>query len=267
MKRTIASIALPLALLCAGAFAQTAATPSAAAPAAAAPAATAAPAGPSKIGIINIQQAIALTNEGKRDIEGLEKKFDPKRQELQGLNKEVEDLKKQLDSQGSKLNEEARSNLVKSIESKQKTLQRQAEDAQNDYQGQQQELVNRVGTKLMEALDKCAKANGFSMIIDVSGPQNPILWAQPNVDVTQQVAAVCRPLLRSLHRLHARQRHRRIRSRQHLPLRLRNSDCDGMDVTSRPQKGRLVFCLIQGILVLSSARKTSALAAGCHELL
>jgi outer membrane protein len=190
MKRTIASIALPLALLCAGAFAQTAATPSAAAPAAAAPAPSAAPpAGPSKIGIINIQQAIALTNEGKRDIEGLEKKFDPKRQELQGLNKEVEDLKKQLDSQGSKLNEDARSNLVKSIESKQKTLQRQAEDAQNDYQGQQQELVNRIGTKLMEALDKYAKANGFSMIIDVSGPQNPILWAQPNVDVTQQVAA------------------------------------------------------------------------------
>jgi outer membrane protein len=186
MKRTIASIALSLALLCAGAFAQTAATPAAPAPTTAA---TSAPAGPSKIGIINIQQAIALTNEGKRDIEGLEKKFDPKRQELQGLNKEVEDLKKQLDSQGSKLNDDARNNLVKSIETKQKTLQRQAEDAQNDYQGQQQELVNRIGTKLMEALDKYAKANGFSMIIDVSGPQNPVLWAQPNVDVTQQVAA------------------------------------------------------------------------------
>lgn len=130
-----------------------------------------------------------MTNEGKRDIEGLEKKFDPKRQELQTLNKEVEDLKKQLDSQGSKLNDDARSNLVKNIETKQKSLQRQAEDAQNDYQGQQQELVNRIGTKLMEALDKYAKANGFSMIIDVSGPQNPVLWAQPNVDVTQQVAA------------------------------------------------------------------------------
>lgn len=188
MKRTIASLALLLALLCAGALAQTAATPSAAAPAVA-PAPSTSPAGPSKIGIINIQQAIALTNEGKRDIEGLEKKFDPRRQELQSLNKEVEDLKKQLDSQGSKLNDDARNNLVKSIETKQKTLQRQAEDAQNDYQGQQQELVNRIGTKLMEALDKYAKANGFSMIIDVSGPQNPILWAQPNVDVTQQVAA------------------------------------------------------------------------------
>jgi len=188
MKRTIASFALPLAFLCAGAFAQTAATPAAPAPAAAAPATTA-PAGPAKIGIINIQQAIVLTNEGKRDFEALEKKFDPKRQELQGLNKEVEDLKKQLDSQGSKLNDDARNNMVKSIESKQKSLQRQAEDAQNDYQGQQQELVNRIGTKLMEALDKYAKANGFTMIIDVSGPQNPILWAQPNVDVTQQVAA------------------------------------------------------------------------------
>jgi outer membrane protein len=188
MKRTIASLALPLALLCAGAFAQTAATPAAPAATTAAPA-TSGPVGPAKIGIINIQQAIALTNEGKRDIEGLEKKFDPKRQELQSLNKEVEDLKKQLDSQGSKLNDDARNNLVKNIETKQKTLQRQAEDAQNDYQGQQQEMVNRIGTKLMEALDKYAKANGFSMIIDVSGPQNPILWAQPNVDVTQQVAA------------------------------------------------------------------------------
>ena len=153
------------------------------------PWASTAPAGPAKIGIINIQQAIALTNEGKRDIEALEKKFDPKRQELQSLNKEVEDLKKQLDSQGSKLNEEARANLVKSIETKQKSLQRQAEDAQNEYQGQQQEMVNRVGTKLMEALDKYAKANGLSLVIDVSGPQNPVLWAQPNVDVTQQVAA------------------------------------------------------------------------------
>lgn len=150
---------------------------------------TAAPAGPAKIGIINIQQAIALTNEGKRDIEALEKKFDPKRQELQTLNKDIEDLKKQLDSQGSKLNEDARNTLVKSIETKQKSLQRQAEDAQNDYNGQQQELVNRVGTKLMQELDKFAKTNGYSMIIDVSGPQNPVLWAQPNVDVTQQVAA------------------------------------------------------------------------------
>ena len=93
-------------MLCAGAFAQTAATPSAAAPAAAAPAATT-PAGPSKVGIINIQQAILATNEGKRDLEALEKKFDPTRTELQSLQKEVDDLKKQLSSQGAKLNEEA----------------------------------------------------------------------------------------------------------------------------------------------------------------
>ncbi len=190
MKSTLVRSALPLAFLCSAALAQTGSVPSAPTPggSAAAPVASA-PAGATKIGIINIQQAIALTNEGKRDIDALEKKFDPKRVELQSLNKEVEDLQKQLDSQGSKLNDEARNNLVKSIETKRKTLQRQAEDAQNDYQGQQQELVNRVGTKLMETLDKYAKANGFSMIIDVSGPQNPILWAQPNVDVTQQVAA------------------------------------------------------------------------------
>src|SRR3954470_15032550 len=98
MKRTFASVVLPMVLLSVTAFAQT----GSAAPAAAA--ATPAPNGPAKIGIINIQQAILLTNEGKRDFESLDKKFEPKRTELQTLSKEVDDLKKQLSTQSDKLN-------------------------------------------------------------------------------------------------------------------------------------------------------------------
>jgi len=97
-------------------------------------------------------------------------------------------MQDQLKTQGDKLNDEARNKLVKDIETKQKSLQRQLEDAQGEYQGAQGELVNRIGGKLMEVLDKYAKANGYSMILDVSNPQSPVLWAGASSDVTQEIA-------------------------------------------------------------------------------
>lgn len=179
-KQTRIVLALA-AVLSVGALAQTGAAatpaPSVPAPSAAAP----------KIGIINMQQAILASNEGRRDFESLQKKFEPKQTELKGMNDEVEGLKKQLNTQGDKLNDEARANLVKTIESKQKSLQRSLEDAQGDFQSQQNDILNRVGQKMMEVLDKYAKDNGYTMILDVSNPQSPVLWAGASSDVTKAI--------------------------------------------------------------------------------
>lgn len=159
----------------------------------AAPATTAAPtpaaAGPMKIGVIDIQTAIIATNEGQRDFNALNTKFDPKRNELQNANKEIEDLRKQLQAQDGKLNEDARGALVKSIEQKQKVLQRNSEDAQNDYQAQQNEIVQRILTKMAPVVRKYATDNGLSLLIDTSNPwpQGPVLWARESVDITKPV--------------------------------------------------------------------------------
>jgi outer membrane protein len=180
MKRTLARFVLPMVLLSVTALAQTGS-------AAPAPAATSGSTG-NKVGIINIQQAIQLTNEGKRDLEALDKKFEPQRTTLQNLQKEVQGMQDQLKTQGDKLNEEARAKLVRDIETKNKALQRQLEDAQGEYQGAQGELVNRIGGKLMQVLDKYAKDNGYAVILDVSNPQSPVLWASAPIDVTQEIA-------------------------------------------------------------------------------
>jgi outer membrane protein len=183
MTRKLFRFILPAALLTVTALAQTG-TAAAANPAA--PANTASSA-TTRIGIINIQNAIVMTNEGRRDFESLQKKFEPTQSTLNNLNQEIDSLKKQLQTQGEKLNEQARADMVKSIESKQKTLQRQAEDAQADFQAQQNEIANRIGGKLLEVLDKFAKQNGYSLILDVSGQQSPVLWAAQTTDVTQEI--------------------------------------------------------------------------------
>jgi outer membrane protein len=161
------------------------------APAAAATAPTTAASTPGgvKVGIIDVQQVIVATNEGQRDFEALQKKFDPKRNELQGMSKEVDALKSQLNTQGEKLNEEARAKMVKDIESKQKVLQRQAEDAQNEFQQEQNTIAQRILQKLGPVIDKYAKDNGYGLLIDSSNPwpQGPVLWANQGVDISKAI--------------------------------------------------------------------------------
>jgi outer membrane protein len=187
MKRTYVGTAVFALALVTAALAQStpAAGSSAAAPAAATT--TTAPTGSVKVGIIDIQQAIVGTNEGARDFETLQKKFEPKRNELASQNTDIENLKKQLNTQGDKMNEDARATLVKSIETKQKSLQRSAEDAQNDYQQQQNEIAQRILQKMAPVIDKYAKANGYGLLFDSSNPwpQGPLLWATAGVDLTK----------------------------------------------------------------------------------
>ncbi len=145
-----------------------------------------------KVGTISMEQAIFATNEGRRDFEALSKKLEPKQNELKGQNDEIESLKKQLNTQGDKLNEEARANLVKQIETKQKSLDRQLQDAREDAQNQQNEIAQRILQKLGPVLIKYATDNGFGMIVDTSQPwpQSPVVWWGESVDVTKPVVDV-----------------------------------------------------------------------------
>ncbi len=156
-------------------------------PAAFAQAAAAAPAGGTKIGIISMQDAVLASNEGQRDFEALGKKFEPKRAELKSVADELDSMKKQLDTQGPKLNDDARADLVKKIESKQKTLTRSSEDAQNDFQAQQNEAFQKILQKIGPILDKYAKENGLGVILDASRPwpEGQVLWANDVVNITK----------------------------------------------------------------------------------
>lgn len=155
----------------------------AAAPGTAVPAAT-------RVGVININDAIFGTNEGQRDALALQKKFEPKQTELKNENDELEALKKQLSTQGPSLNEDAAANLKKQIESKQKTFDRALQDFQEEGGNQQQEIASRILQKMAPMIVKYSQDNGFSLIVDSSKPwpQSPILWWNPdNVDITKAV--------------------------------------------------------------------------------
>ena len=165
------------------------AAPSATTPAPTAAGETPAATGSGRVGTINIEQAIFASNEGQRDFDALSKKLEPKQTELKNQNDEVESLKKQLSTSGDKLSEDARGNLVKQIEQKQKALERSVQDARDDAQNQQNEIAQRILQKMAPVIVGYAQSTGFGMIVDTSNawPQGPVLWAAPQVDITRAV--------------------------------------------------------------------------------
>jgi len=140
-----------------------------------------------RVGTINVEGAIFASNEGQRDFEALSKKLEPKQNELKNLNDEVEGLKKQLNNE--KLTEDARANLVKQLEQKQKSLERSVQDARDEAQNQQNEIAQRILQKMAQVIMKYASEQGYGIIIDVSNPwpQGPVLIAGPSVDITKAV--------------------------------------------------------------------------------
>ncbi len=186
MKNALKTFALPAVFVAITALAQT--LPAAAGTGSGPAPSTGASAG-TRVGTINIEQAIINTNEGRRDFEALQKKLEPKQNELKSQNDELQSLQKQLQTQGDKLNDDARSALVQQIESKKKIFDRDVQDAQDDAGNQQNEIAQRILKKMAPLVVKYAQSNGFGLIMDTSKtwPQSPVLWYGPTIDITKDV--------------------------------------------------------------------------------
>lgn len=150
---------------------------------------TPAPPAGTKIATINIEQAISATNEGQRDLEALYKKLEPKQTELKSSSDELESLKKQLSAQGDKLNDEARGNLVRQIDMKQKAFDRSMQDARDDANSQQQEIMQKLLQKLAPVLQKYVAENGYGLLLDMSKPwpDGPVVMSGVAFDITKPV--------------------------------------------------------------------------------
>ncbi|HME59599.1 MAG TPA: OmpH family outer membrane protein [Terracidiphilus sp.] len=152
--------------------------------------ATAAPTGPVKIAVIAFQAAVAQTNEGLRNFSDLQKKYEPKRQQLRALAEEIDNMTKQLQAQGDKLSPTEQQARAKALDDKKKQLDRSAEDAQNDFQTEMQEIYNGLAAKVYDVLANYSQQQGYTVVFDVTGSQQQapvVLWASPSTDITKQI--------------------------------------------------------------------------------
>ena len=143
---------------------------------------------PAKIALISFEQAVFATNEGQRAAQDVAKKYEPKKAQIDSLAQEVDTLKKQMQSAPATLSDEERANRLKAIDAKEKTLNRDAEDAQQAYTADMQEAFGKVAQKFSATMRQYVQQNGYTLLFDVSSQQTPIMWAgNANTDVSQAV--------------------------------------------------------------------------------
>jgi outer membrane protein len=153
----------------------------------AAPAAGAAAAPAKSVAIINLRGAIGNTAEGKQASAELQSQFAPRSAEIDTMTKQINDLQQKLQAGQGKLSQEEETRLTAEGQRLTQRLDRRRNDFQEDASAAQQEVLERIGRKMVEVLDRYARENGFSVVLDTSGQNSPILYASNQVDVTQDI--------------------------------------------------------------------------------
>jgi len=154
--------------------------------------ATASPSSPGsvasgKVGVIAIRQAIGGTAEGKLAQAELQSQLAPRQNEIEALNKQINDLQQRLSSSAGKLSPEEDARLRQQGQRLAQRLERMNTEYQEDANASLGDITERIGRKMVDVLDRYSRENGFVVVLDTSGQNSPILFASTQIDVTQDI--------------------------------------------------------------------------------
>ncbi len=151
----------------------------------------------SKIGVVNIQLAIANTAEGKKALAELQSKYQPRQQELVRQQQEIQSLQEQLQKQATTLSEDEQLRRRRELEEKNKIFTRSSDDFNADLRGDRQDVIQRIGQKMVKLISDYAQQNSYSLIFDSQVPvvsadqladgQLQIYYAGKDVNVTDEI--------------------------------------------------------------------------------
>jgi outer membrane protein len=142
---------------------------------------------PTKVAIIHVQNAILSTKDGQKAAADLQAQFNPRQQDLEKKRSELNALQEQLRKGSATMSDDAKTKLMRDIDATTTRVNRDTQDAQSDLDEAQGKVMQELGGKMMAVLEKYATQNAFAVILDVSNPQTPVLWAASAVDITNDI--------------------------------------------------------------------------------
>jgi outer membrane protein len=140
-----------------------------------------------KVGVISIRQAIVTTAEGKVASAELQSQFASRQNEIESLNKQVSDVQQRLQAGANKLSQEEEARLWTQGQRLAQRLERMNTEYQEDVNAAQSDVIDRIGRKMVDVLNRYSRENGFAIVLDTSSQNTPILYASEQIDITQDI--------------------------------------------------------------------------------
>jgi outer membrane protein len=141
-----------------------------------------------KIGILDMERAIVGSVEGKKAEAAFTAKLDQLRKSIETQQKELEAQQTKLRTQERLLDDTLKANMTRDIERRQTDLTRSQEDAQKELDTLRTELMRPIAEVAETILERHAREQDYTLIIDTSNPQNgSIVWTNPKADLTETI--------------------------------------------------------------------------------
>jgi outer membrane protein len=147
-------------------------------------------AAPVKIGVINIRQAIIATKEGTQASSQLNVQFTPRQNDLESLNKQIQDLQGRLNSGARTLSDDEKTRLQRQGELLSHEFQRKQDDLNEELTAAQSEIVDTIGRKMFDIIDHYSKDNGLAVVLDTSAQGSPVVYGAGSLDITQDIVGL-----------------------------------------------------------------------------
>jgi outer membrane protein len=140
-----------------------------------------------KVGVIQTQSAMVSTKDGQKAVQELNDRLQPRKGELERKAAEVRELQERLQRGGAAMAEAAKDELTRQIDAKTKSYNRAMQDAQDEYQQENRKLLEELSGRMTSVISKYAVDHGYSVILDVSNPNTPVMYVSNTVDVTRDI--------------------------------------------------------------------------------
>ncbi len=138
-----------------------------------------------KIGVINSQEVLEKSAEGKRVIARLQERDKANQAALTKIDDDIRQLETKLNTQRLTLSEEALYQMNSDLEKKRTERKRLAEDSYRDWQDLQLKLFNRVQTELLPIIEQLGKEKGMDIIFDLA--KSGAVYFNPVIDLTAEI--------------------------------------------------------------------------------
>jgi outer membrane protein len=147
----------------------------------------AAPSGQVKIAILNVRQAIVTTGEGKQASAQLQTQFAAQQNDLQNMQKQIQDLQNRVTNSHGTLSDDEQARLQRQGELLTRQFQRKQDDLNEAVNAAQSDVIDTIGRKMLDVLDRYSRENGYTVVFDTSAQGSPVVYGSSQIDITQDV--------------------------------------------------------------------------------
>jgi len=144
-----------------------------------------------KIGVMNLQLALNQSVEGQKVLTRLKSNLAKEQDIITSKKEELVKMEEELRSQGYMMSEKVRKDKEQRHKKLTREFERYREDKQAEFVAEQRDATARIYKDLMVVLNKYAKEQGYTLILE-GGPQTPgvpgsLIYSDAAVDITKAV--------------------------------------------------------------------------------